>query len=172
MAVHPGHDPARWALPLIAEADDAAGGVWTLVEFGTSEAASLWLPPHAGEPCHGDTMRLGSDAPAGLPLCEAAAWLRARQDDYASANPSCWKRIVAARDAPWAPIVVAPFPVGDRTGPPDAAHIVVDGLHRALGWALRSSETRPVMSGDVREPVLRAYLAGPDLRAGQGRAVG
>lgn len=170
-ARHPGHDPARWALPLIAEADRIAAGCWTLVAFDEEEASMLWLPPHAGEPCHGDTVSLGRDGHAagtsaraeawhGLPLGDAAAWLRLHRSEYAAGNPACWARLVAARDTSWGPIVVAPFAVGDRTAPPGTPRIVVDGLHRALGWALRESPRQ----ADGAAPMLQAYLAGPDVR--------
>jgi len=170
-ARHPGHDPARWALPLIAEADRIAAGVWTLVAFDEADASALWLPPHAGEPCHGDTLCLGREgspsrpsAPSepwhGLTLGDAATWLRAHGREYAAGNPSCWARIVAARDTLWGPIVVAPFVVGDRTAPPGTPRVVVDGMHRALGWALREHERQP----DAQAPTLQAYLAGPDVR--------
>lgn len=163
-ARHPGHDPARWALPLIAEVDRLVMGAWSLVALDGSEAAALWLPPHAGEPCHGDSMALGrDDGPnglaastpwQGLPLSDAATWLRARQREYAAANPSCWGRIRTARDTSWGPIVIAPFGVGDRTAPPGVL-VVVDGLHRALGWALRGRD-----EDDVAASMLHAYLAG------------
>ena len=154
-ARHPGHDPARWALPLIAEADRVAAGVWSLVLFDATEAGALWLPPHAGEPCHGDTMGLGGDdSIEGQSLAEAADWLNERREAYASANASCWGRVLTARDSTWSPIVVAPFSVGDRVGPPHARRIVIDGLHRSLGWALRPNPS----------PLL-AYLAGPVERA-------
>lgn len=159
-ARHPGHAPARWALPLIAEADRIAAGVWTLVAFDERDASALWLPPHAGEPCHGDTLRLGREGWHGLTLGDAAAWLRVHGRAYAAGNPSCWARIVAARDTSWGPIVVAPFAVGDRTAPPGTPRVVVDGMHRALGWALREHDRQP----DAEGPTLQAYLAGPGVR--------
>lgn len=150
-ARHPGHDPVRWALPLIAQADSLAGGAWSLVVFDADEAGALWLAPHAGEACHGDTMRLGGEsAGQGLRVADAAAWLTENLSDYASANPSCWGRVVSARQTDWGPIVVAPFPVGDRTAPTGTPRIVIDGLHRALGWALRPADSP-----------LKAYVAGP-----------
>lgn len=158
-ARHPGHDPARWALPLIAQVDSLAGGAWSLVAFDADEAGALWLAPHAGEACHGDAMRLGGDsAGQGLRVADAAAWLRAHLSEYSSANPSCWGRVVSARETDWGPIVVAPFTVGDRTAPIGTSRIVIDGLHRALGWALR-----PAVSP------LHAYVAGSAVeRAGEG----
>ncbi len=156
-ARHPGHDPARWALPLIAEANRVAAGVWSLAVLDAAEAGDLWLAPHAGEPCHGDTLWLGDGqdhVSRGQSLAEAANWLRARQHTYASANPSCWGRVVAARDSAWSPIVVAPFPVGDRIAPPGTPRIVIDGLHRVLGWSLRASASP-----------LHVYLAGPAQEA-------
>lgn len=157
-ARHPGHDPARWALPLIAEADRLAGGRWSLVTFDVAEAGALWLAPHAGEPCHGDTAWLGGAAlQPGQCLADAATWLKAEHQTYAASNSSCWSRIVTARDARWGPIVVAPFPVGDRTAPVGTPLVVIDGLHRALGWALRASPS-----------TLHAYLAGPAIDAAAG----
>lgn len=173
-ARHPGHEPARWALPLVAEADRVSGGAWALVEFDEAEASALWLSPHVGEPCHGDTLPLGrGQAPTGavveeeppwlgLPLRDAAAWLRAHERVYAAGNPSCWGRIRAARDTSWGPIVVAPFAVGDRTAPPGTPLIVIDGLHRALGWALRERR-----GDDAGTTTLLAYLAGPAAREGR-----
>lgn len=169
-ARHPGHDPARWALPLVAEADTLAHGRWRRVRLTAEEAGDLWLPPHAGEACHGDTMALAGGR--GSTLREAATWLKTHTDDYARANASCWSRIAAARDGDWGPIVVAPFAVGDRTGPPqphDARDttrpgtprglIVVDGLHRALGWTLRE-EGGDDQPGGAGRRTLEAFLAG------------
>ncbi len=167
-ARHPGHDPARWALPLVEAADRVAGGAWQRVALDLDEAWTLWLPPHAGEPCHGDTMTLGDGR--GMRLGDTVAWLEAQADAYAQANPSCWSRIVSARDGDWAPLVVAPFAVGDRTAPPAGtrtAGIVIDGLHRALGWGLRHARrprATPVVSasttaaGDEAVPVLEAFV--------------
>jgi len=155
-ARHPGHDPARWALPLVTAADEAAGGAWLRVAFDEGEALTLWLPPHAGEPCHGDAMTLGDGQ--GMRLGDAVAWLGDHADTYARANPSCWSRIVAARDSEWGPLVVTPFAVGDRTAPPPGtttAGIVIDGLHRALGWGL---------GRDDRPRTLQAFV--PESAAG------
>lgn len=160
----------RWALPLIAEADRVANGQWTRVALDARAADDLWLPPHAGEPCHGDALWIGSETPdlrgpmpaswPGLRLHEAAAWLRRHEARYASGNPSCWSRIVAARDGPWGPVVLAPFAVGDRTGPPTAL-IVIDGLHRVLGWSIRHT-ARVTDEGET----LPAFLAGPPSAMG------
>ncbi len=131
-ASYPGHAPARWALPLIALLDAEADG-WQLVELDERELSALWLPAHAGEACHGDSMRLG-DGDAGAPLQEAHDWLATHAVSYAAANPSCWGRIThASRSAP-SPIVVSPQGVGDRIKPDRAALVVVDGFHRALGY--------------------------------------
>ena len=132
-ARYPGHDPARWALPLIATLDrDAAG--WQLVQLEHDDLASLWMPAHAGEPCHGDRMTLGHAD--GSPLSHAGAWLDVNQTAYAEANPSCWGRIAYAGGAPRAPLVVSPVAVGDRRKPAGASLVVVDGLHRALAYWL------------------------------------
>lgn len=149
-ARYPGHDPARWALPLVAEANAKGGGRWALVEVDASEAGNLWLPAHAGESCRGDRMPLAGGH--GCQLEVARAWLASHAEAYAQANPSCWQRVVAARDSTWGPVVVAPFPVGDRTRPAsvETGLIVIDGLHRALGWALRGDRDAP----------MRLFLAG------------
>jgi hypothetical protein len=165
-ARHPGHDPARWALPLVADVDRVAMGAWSLVALDAREALELWLPPHAGEPCHGDTMALGRAGPRpdletadddweGLTLGDAVNWLRSHAGEYATSNPSCWGRISVARDTTWGPLVIAPFGVGDRTAPAGRL-VVVDGLHRAIGWAMR----RRANEG-AEGVTLQVYLAGP-----------
>lgn len=133
-AAFPGHEPARWALPLLDAVERRSGG-WSRVALEDEEFASLWLPEHAGEPCHGDTLRIG-DAAGGMPLRTAAAWLERHESVFASANPSCWGRISQAAREPRSPIVLAPFGVGDRLKPSHAALVVIDGLHRALGFWL------------------------------------
>ena len=139
-ARYPGHDPARWALPLVDALDRLATG-WQVVELDEAEFAALWLPVHEGEPCHGDAMRLGDNAD-GLSVQNAIAWLRDRRDEYGAANPSCWGRIThAAETAAASPIVVSPVSVGDRIKPSHAALVVVDGLHRAVGYALAGHRT-------------------------------
>ena len=130
-AVYPGHDPARWARPLLDELERAARG-WHLVELDELEFAALWLPAHAGEACHGDTMQLGDDV-RGDTVRTIGDWLDANAATYAASNPSCWGRIAhAAGEAP-SPIVVSATSVGDRVKPAHARLVVVDGLHRALG---------------------------------------
>lgn len=152
-ARYPNHDPARWALPLIAEADRLAGGTWALVELDAEAVGRLWLPPHQGEPCHGDRLPLGDSADAaGQPAQVAAAWLRRHAERYSAANPSCWGRIANARDTEWGPVVLAPFPVGDRTAPSTATLIVIDGLHRVIGWSLAPD--------DAGRRTLPAFVAG------------
>lgn len=131
-AAYPGHVPARWALPLLDELERVARG-WDLVELDEPDLAALWLPPHAGEACHGDSMRLG-DSDEGATVRDAHQWLLANGDAYASANPSCWARIVHASRGPISTIVVSPVAVGDRLKPDRACLVVVDGLHRVLGY--------------------------------------
>ncbi len=139
-ARYPHHDPARWALPLIDALDRLATG-WQMVELDEAAFAALWLPLHDGEPCHGDSLRLG-EGQDGQSLQMAVEWLRQHRDAYASANPSCWGRIThAAEAASSAPLVVSPVNVGDRVKPPHAGLVVVDGLHRAIGYALASRRT-------------------------------
>lgn len=133
-AACPGHDPARWALPLLDDLERLAEG-WQLVQLDEDDLARLWLPPHAGERCHGDTMPLG-DGVDGASLRDVSRWLAANRDAYATANPSCWSRItLAARSAP-SRLIVSPVSVGDRVKPDSAALVVVDGLHRAVAaWS-------------------------------------
>lgn len=143
-----GHDFSRWALPLVAAADQRCGGRWSLVALGMETARALWLPAHAGEACHGDTAALAGGGGGTLGCC--ADWLAEHAESYARSNTSCWSRISAARAGTWGPLVIAPFDVGDRCGPSRDALVVLDGLHRALGWALRE-----------RPQSLEAFLAGP-----------
>lgn len=148
-AAYPRHDPARWALPLLDELD-ARATCWQLVELDADALGALWLPSHAGEACHGDSMSLG-DA-GGSTVIEAHGWLVAHAAAYAAANPSCWGRITYASGAPASPLVVATVGVGDRAKPAHAPLVVVDGLHRALGywWAGRRSCTAylPILKPD------------------------
>ena len=134
-----GHDPARWALPLLDCLEGDATG-WMLVELEPDDMASLWLPEHAGEPCHGDSMRLGSGA-GGATLQAAGDWLDGHATAYGAANPSCWARITQASREEVSPLVVAAQSVGDRVKPDAAALVVVDGLHRALGYWLSGRRT-------------------------------
>lgn len=131
LARYPGHDPARWALPLL-DALDGPGVTWALVELDAAEYASLWLPAHAGEACHGDRVMLGSGQ--GGTVAAQAAWLGNHAERYADANPSCWGRLEAARLSEPTPIVVANRSVGDRVKPDGVPWVVVDGFHRALGY--------------------------------------
>lgn len=131
-ARYPGHSPERWALPLLDQIDRQSSG-WSLVALEEAEFGELWVPAHQGEPCHGDRMMLGT-ATDGMRLRDAATWLKLNQEAYAAANTSCWGRIALAARQPRSPIVVAPYSVGDRIKPPDAPLVIVDGLHRALGF--------------------------------------
>ena len=148
-AACPGHVPARWALPLLDELDTRADR-WQLVALEEHDLATLWLPAHAGESCHGDTMRLGSEA-GGNTLAQLSRWLLANTEAYASANPSCWSRITLASRSTTSRIVVSPVDVGDRIKPADAPLVVVDGLHRALAWWMAGRRTceayLPVLAG-------------------------
>jgi len=130
-ATYPGHVPARWALPLLDELGTRATA-WQLVELDANAFGALWLPPHAGEACHGDSMSL-SDVD-GSPVRQASDWLIAHADAYAAANPSCWGRIRHASMAPSSALVVSPVTVGDRVKSRHAELVVVDGLHRAVGF--------------------------------------
>lgn len=138
-AAYPGHAPARWALPLLDELESLGGG-WTRVSLAEQEFGDVWLPAHAGEPCHGDTRRLG-DAAGGLRLRDAAAWLELHREEYAAANASCWGRISHAAAGATSPLVLSGFSVGDRIKPAEASLVVVDGLHRALGYWLSGRRT-------------------------------
>lgn len=131
LAQFPTHDPARWALPLV-EAAEQHGTAWSLVELDADEFGGLWLPAHAGEPCHGDRLTLGSAN--GGTVAAQTAWLEANAAAYAAENPSCWSRLArAGADAP-ATVVVSPRSVGDRLKPDHALLVVVDGYHRALAY--------------------------------------
>jgi len=149
-ATYPGHAPARWALPLVAELDSRASG-WQLVELDAGLLGGLWLPRHVGETCHGDSMTLGRDE--GATLIEAHDWLVAHRDAYAAANPSCWGRIRHASTGLRSPLVVSGTSVGDRVKPPHARLVVVDGLHRAIGYWMagerRCEAYRPVLVEDA-----------------------
>lgn len=138
-AAYPGHVPSRWALPLVA-ALDASGAGWMRVLLDPQEFAALWLPAHAGEPCHGDAMTLG-DGPDGGTLASLGAWLETHAHAYAGSNPSCWGRIEAARQSQPSCLVISPRTVGDRLKPGHAPLVIVDGLHRALGAWLRGDRT-------------------------------
>lgn len=140
-AAYPGHAPARWALPLLDALETMAGG-WQRVELDEPDLAALWLPAHAGEPCHGDTMRLG-EGDEGASVRAAADWLSANGGAYAAANPSCWGRITCASGGPVSAIVVAPVAVGDRLKPDSSPLVVVDGFHRVLGYWLAGLRTCP-----------------------------
>jgi hypothetical protein len=138
-ARHPGHDPARWALPLLDEVERRSP-CWTLVELDAVEFGGLWLPEHRGEACHGDTATLGT-RPGGGTVRDLAAWLDRHLDGYAGDNPSCWGRLLSAAAERAGPLVISRFDVGDRTKPPATPLVVVDGLHRALAWWRRGDRT-------------------------------
>lgn len=142
----PGHDPARWALPLL-DALDGGDVEWWLVELGVEEYAALWLPAHAGEACHGDTMVLGQHD--GSSVAEQCAWLETHASAYAAASPSCWGRIEQAQRSAPAAVVIASCSVGDRLKPDTAPLVIVDGYHRVVGY-WRAGHRR-----------LRAYLPAP-----------
>ena len=139
-ATYPGHSPARWALPLLDELEREGDGNWTRVALDEDELGDVWLPEHAGEPCHGDACRLG-DAAGGMRLRDAAAWLAEHEAAYAAASPSCWGRIAHASGEPATVLVLSQWSVGDRVKPDAAEFVVVDGLHRALGYWLSGRRT-------------------------------
>ena len=150
-AAYPGHTPARWALPLLDALEAMARG-WQRVELDEPDLAALWLPPHAGEACHGDTMRLG-EGDQGATVRAAHDWLSANAGAYAAANPSCWGRITCASREPVSAIVVSPVAVGDRLKPDSSPLVVVDGFHRVLGYWLAGHRTchayMPVIAAHV-----------------------
>ena len=147
-AAYPGHAPARWALPLLDQLELQAAG-WQLMELDADAFAALWLPSHAGEACHGDSMSLGDER--GATVSRASDWLAAHGEAYAAANPSCWGRITRAATGPRSALVVSAVSVGDRVKPDHADLVVVDGLHRALGFwmggARRVEAYAPVLVG-------------------------
>ena len=146
-ARYPGHDPARWALPLLDEIERRTPH-WTLVELDAVEFGALWLAAHRGEACHGDTARLG-ERPDGGSVRDLAAWLDRHADAYARGNPSCWGRLIQAGADRAGALVISETDVGDRIKPPSVPLVVVDGMHRAVAWWRRGDRT------------CRAYLAGP-----------
>jgi GNAT superfamily N-acetyltransferase len=143
--------PSRWTLPLIDLADRQFGA-WQLVMLQGREAAEVVLPPHAGEPCHGDTLALiGSE---GATVASAAQTLDGLAARYRRLNRSCWQRIEHAGCEPFSPLILTTEPLDH----PDYRSLGVggslfhlDGLHRLLGWQ---------RAGRLTEVSIEAWVAG------------
>ena len=145
-----------WTTRFVNTANAQFSGRWREVELDSATLASLWLPPHAGEPCQGD--RRAALAPqGGASVANTVRRLRESSENYAGANPCCWGRIAAAMDAPLSPIIVTTQPLDeDEYRSIDIHHdrrvYHLDGLHRLIGWSLAGRLTPAVR--------VRAFLAG------------
>ena len=128
---------APWTLRFIDQADAQFGGQWTWHTLTGAEALEIILPPHAGEPCRGDTLALV--AAGGATVRQAAANLAAVHADYARLNASCWSRISESAHAPFTPVILTTAPLGSEDYV-TLAHVPgrlyhLDGFHRLVGWA-------------------------------------
>ena len=128
---------APWTLRFIDQADAQFGGRWAWHTLSGAEALDIILPPHAGEPCKGDTLPLV--ASGGATVRQAAATLAAVHANYARLNASCWSRISESAQAPFTPVILttAPLESDDYVtlvqAPGRLYHL--DGFHRLVGWA-------------------------------------
>lgn len=128
----------RWTRRFLDEADVTCEGAWQELVVSGTLLEAIALPPHAGEPCHGDTATLvGADAPT---VAETSSRLRLTRDRYRLLNPSCAGRIEQAMAEPFSVIVLttrALAAVGYPAGATSPAGLyVLDGLHRLVGWSL------------------------------------
>jgi hypothetical protein len=125
-----------WTLRFLAAADRMSGGAWRLVTLTGDEARRILLPPHAGEPCHGDRVPLVGSG--GSTVAQAVSALAADRDRYERANRECWRRIAAAAGAPFSTLVLIDQPLDTdehrelRPEPGRLYHL--DGFHRLVGW--------------------------------------
>jgi hypothetical protein len=151
---------APWTLKFIELADRQFAGQWRELTISGHDALAIVLPPHAGEPCHGD--RLPLVGPAGATVDDTARRLARIRDDYATANQSCWGRIAEAAAAPFSTLVLtmAPLDADDYRSivqaPGQLFHL--DGFHRLVGWAWAGR-----LVAGVR---IRALVAGPPVALG------
>ncbi|MCK7625211.1 DUF6309 family protein [Streptomyces sp. RS10V-4] len=126
-------------------------GRWARVLLSRQDVLGVMLPWHLGE---GGGRELVP--PTGLTVADAAARLRAQQDDYARTNPVCWAKLLHQRTAPPTPLFLSSRAV---TGEDYAGLRVkdgithLDGLHRMLAWAAWH-----LLPEEERIP---AYVAGP-----------
>jgi hypothetical protein len=143
-----------WTIDYIARADAQFDGVWADVEIDAAEARAIVLPPHAGEPCHGD--RLALVPSGGATLDDTGRAFSAMAADYARENPSCWSRIHGASREPFSTIILttAPLDVEEYASVARAAGTLyrLDGFHRLIGWTWAKR-----LDGDA---TLRAVVAG------------
>jgi hypothetical protein len=145
------HGPSRWTLPLIDLADRQFGA-WQRVLLQGCEAADVVLPPHAGEPCHGDTLALiGKE---GATVASAANTLDGFAARYRRFNRSCWQRIEQAGREPFSPLILTTEPLDHadyRSLGVGGSLFHLDGLHRLLGWQ---------RTGRLTEGAIEAWVAG------------
>ena len=131
------HGSGRWTHTFITIADAMCEGRWTKEVVPGSVLLDVWLPPHAGEPCHGDTATL--IAPGGASVRQAAADWRRIRDTYAIENGSCSQRLEEAATAPLSLLVLTRRPILHElyasVAPGQSALHHLDGLHRLVAWA-------------------------------------
>lgn len=147
-----------WTLRFLEQADRQSGGRWTRRQLTGDDASRIVLPPHQGEPCHGDRLRLVP--PGGATVAEAAEALLGIQEEYARANAECWSRMSQAATAPLSTIVVTTRPLDleeFRSLVPRAGRLYhLDGFHRLVGW-MRAGRLGPRTSISA----IVAEIAGP-----------
>lgn len=140
-----------WTARFVTLADRQFGGRWTRVSLTGDEAGRILLPPHAGEPCHGDRQALVSGR--GASVQDVRETLRATQEVYAAANPECWQRIARAADAPFSTVLLTTSPLaqGEHLSldarPDTLFHL--DGFHRLVGWAWAGRLTSDATVGAI-----------------------
>jgi len=126
-----------WTSRFLDQADRQSGGRWRRMELTSDEASRIVLPPHEGEPCRGDRLRLVP--PGGATVAKTAAALSAMREDYAHANRECWGRIAHAAATPFSTIVLTTSPLDlvgyDSITPAVDGLYHLDGFHRLVGWA-------------------------------------
>jgi len=125
-----------WTSRFLDQADRQSGGRWTHRLLTGDEARRIMLPPHRGEPCRGDRLRLVP--PGGATVADVAAALREIQEEYARENAECWSRIARAATTPLSTIVVTTRPLDleeFRSLAAEASRLYhLDGFHRLVGW--------------------------------------
>jgi hypothetical protein len=128
---------APWTLRFIDQADAQFGGQWAWHTLSGAEALEIILPPHAGEPCKGDTLALV--ASGGATVRQAAVNLAAVHADYARLNASCWSRISESAQASFTPVILTTAPLESEdyvtVAPVPGRLYHLDGFHRLVGWA-------------------------------------
>lgn len=134
------HDSWPWTVKYLELADLQFNGQWTATTLDAAKAKAVIVPAHSGEPCRGDRLELVGGG--GTSVEAAARWLRTIQDQYATANPTCWRRIQEAAHGPFSTVVLTTEPLGSvehatLSPRPDSLYHL-DGLHRLLGWELAS----------------------------------